>query len=150
MKKKPVKVKHIFTVLIADKNSNVLSFLKRDLVETGYMVFTAKDVRALMGIVNNNNQKPDFLIIDPVLPGVNVCSLLRELKEQNPDLPIIIHAYMSDFYDYPAIMEGVFFIEKDGHSIVHIKKAIFDMINDRQGLYIKPLNTHKGNSKWMI
>lgn len=131
MQRKTKKMKNIFTILIADKNSNVLSFLKRELGEEGYRILTANDIRSLVVTINNYG-RPDLVIIDPVLPGVRACTLVKELKKENPDLPIIVHAYLSDFYDRPKVIQGVFFIEKEGASIESMKNVISDLINNRE------------------
>ena len=126
-------MKKQITILIADKNSNVVSFLERELIEEGYRILTAHDTQAYMNIINSND-KHDILIIDPVLPGGDACTLIEELKKQNADVPVIIHAYKSDFYDCPAIMKDAFFIEKDGGSIEYMQKVISAIINNRESL----------------
>ncbi len=124
-------MKRSFVVLIAENNSNVLCFLKRELVKENLRVLTVGDTRALVRVLNLGD-KPDILIIDPHLPGLDLCSLLRDLSENYPEVSVIIHAYFSEFYDHPSNTGDVFFIEREGGSIENIKKVVARVIKTQE------------------
>lgn len=120
----------LFTILIVDNNSNVLSFFKRELVNKNIRVQTTGDTKTLTQMLKFGD-KPDLLIIDPVLAGLDLSSLLKELRETTPEVPVIIHAYFSDFYDHPSISGDVFFIEREGGSIENMKKVVARIIKNK-------------------
>lgn len=124
-------MKRLFTILIADNNSNILCFLKRELVKENLQIQTVSDTKALIRVLNLGD-KPDLLIVDPHLPGLDLCSLLRTLSDKHPEVSVIIHAYISEFYDHLSNARDVFFIEREGGSSENIKKVVALLIKTQE------------------
>lgn len=75
------------TILVVDDEVKITEILKAYLEKAGYRVKTADDGKCALKIVDN--EKPDFLILDLMLPdisGEEVCQILR--KRSN--IPIIM------------------------------------------------------------
>ncbi len=74
-------------ILIIDDERVVCSFFEEILSEEGYEVISTLDARAGLGLVKK--RKPDLVIIDLNMPGINGIEALRLIKETS-DIPVII------------------------------------------------------------
>ena len=81
-------------LLIVDDDTNIQRLYKEELEEEGYDVTVATTGTSALELF----QKEDFDIVtlDILMPDIDGISLLRKMKEQKPDIPII----MSTAYDY--------------------------------------------------
>jgi len=69
-------------ILIVDDEKDILEFLRYNFEKEGYSVFTA-----LNGIEGKNlafNHKPDLIVLDIMMPGLDGVELCKELRE-SPD-----------------------------------------------------------------
>jgi two-component system OmpR family response regulator len=93
---KPWSIRMADKVLIVEDDANLLEALKYNLRKEGYAVVTAGDGEQALGIARR--EKPDLLILDVMLPGLNgfeVCRILR--KEIS--VPIIMLTARADEMD---------------------------------------------------
>jgi len=121
-------VKKIFNILIADRNPHVREFLKREMTADGYQVRLAENGRQLIKWAFNT-ESIDLLIVDPDLPDTDKASLFSKLRDRNPFLPVVIHTFLSDYNDHSDVFHEVFFVEKQGGSIDHVKKVVFEILH---------------------
>ncbi|MCD8186337.1 MAG: response regulator transcription factor [Rikenellaceae bacterium] len=75
-------------ILIVEDDQRVAELLKRGLEEFGYGVAVAFDGE--MGLRLLRSMNPDLVISDVVLPGMNGFELVREIKKQHAELPVIM------------------------------------------------------------
>ena len=76
------------TILVVEDNPVYQEFYSEAFLDTGYRVaqaYTGED-----GLKKIVHHKPDLLILDMAIPGINGRSLLMEIKKINKDLPILI------------------------------------------------------------
>jgi len=118
-----------FTILIADRNRNVREFLKREMIEAGYSVRVAGNGREVLKWVYNY-EPIDLLILDPDLPDAGELSILEKIVGRIPTLPVVVHAFSSDYANNPSVMDTIAFVEKNGSSIEHLKKVIFELLRN--------------------
>ena len=79
--------KNIFHILVVDDDDRIRELVKEYLVESNFIVTTAKDVldaKRKLEIV-----KFDILILDIMMPGESGLALTKEIKKNNPT-PIIL------------------------------------------------------------
>jgi len=79
--------KMAFKILIVEDEKNIQEILKSYLLNDGYSVISATDGFEAIGLFND--EKPDLLILDRMLPGVSgeqVCLEVRKLS----DVPILM------------------------------------------------------------
>lgn len=120
-------MKQEFNILIADKNPHVREFLKREMIADGYRVRLAQNAQQLLKWIYHN-EHPDLLIVDPDFPDADVLSLLSQLKEQFPLLPVVVHTFLIDDSGHSDVLRAFPFVEKQGGSIEHLKKVVFDIL----------------------
>ena len=81
-------------ILIVDDDQNILRLYKEELEEEGYTIVTASNGQE--AIERFDQEDPDLVTLDILLPDIDGIKLLRQMKEKKPRLPII----MSTAYDY--------------------------------------------------
>jgi two-component system, chemotaxis family, response regulator PixH len=78
------------TVLIVEDTFSEMELISNYLRESGYSVITTNDAKD--AVVKAEQQKPDFVVTDVVMPGMSGLELCRTLKK-NPatqKLPVIV------------------------------------------------------------
>lgn len=81
-------------VLVVDDDIHIQKLYKEELEEEGYEVLVAGSGEKAMELFIQ--ESPDIVTLDILMPDVDGIKLLRQMKEKNPRLPII----MSTAYDY--------------------------------------------------
>ncbi len=81
-------------ILVVDDDAHILKLYKLELKEDGYDVVTASNGQEAMELFDS--EEPDLVTLDILMPDIDGISLLRQMKEKKPRLPII----MSTAYDY--------------------------------------------------
>ena len=81
-------------LLVIDDDVNIQRLYKEELEEEGYEVIIASSGKS--GLEKFEKEKPDLVTLDILMPDIDGITLLRKMKEQRPDIPII----MSTAYDY--------------------------------------------------
>ncbi|MDH4027841.1 MAG: response regulator [Nitrospirota bacterium] len=81
-------------LLIVDDDLNIQRLYKEELEEEGYDIVIAGTGKEALEMFEKEN--PDIVTLDILMPDIDGISLLRKMKEQRPDIPII----MSTAYDY--------------------------------------------------
>ena len=76
------------TVLIVDDNRDLLRFLERLMVQSGWKLLTAETAAAGRDLVSR--EKPNVALLDYILPDENGVSLGVKIQEMAPGIPVII------------------------------------------------------------
>ena len=114
-------------ILIADRNRNVRKFLERELVSEGYQVILAGEGRELINLLNSINPQ-NILILDPDIPSdLTKSELIKLLHFHQPALPIVIHTFSTDDFNYSELPGVTVCLEK-GEDIALLKKVVADVI----------------------
>ena len=86
------------TVLVADDNPSILQGLERALKVTGYYVRTANSGRGVLDLLEQEEEAPDLLLLDVMMPEMTGLEVLRTLR-QNPrwvDTPVVLITATND------------------------------------------------------
>jgi len=119
------------TILIADRNSRVRGFIKRELMSEGYDIRLATCGRDVLNWAYRL-QPLDLIILDLDLPDIDQQSLFSTLQDRIPLLPIVIHSFYPDGAKIDVDYEPAVFVEKGGNSIEKLKKVVNDMLSSRK------------------
>lgn len=115
----------IMKLLVVDDDTNIQRLYKEELEEEGYEVVIASTGKDALELFEKEN--PDIVTLDILMPDIDGISLLRKMKEQRPDIPII----MSTAYDYRddfAVWASEAYIVKSS-DLGELKKTIQQLIN---------------------
>jgi DNA-binding NtrC family response regulator len=95
------------TILIADDEPNIVWALQQFLEGEGYAVDTASS--AENALEQYNRRRPDLVLLDVRLPGMDGLTALTEFRRRAPDLPVVMmtaHGNMETAVE--AIKRGAF------------------------------------------
>jgi len=121
-----------FTILISDRNRNVREFLKREMLEEGYRVHLAKSGREVLEWAYHH-ESIDLAILDLDLPDASEMAILEKLEDRIPTLPVVIHAFLSDYDNHPAVLNAAALVEKEGNSVERLKKVVAEILGKLNG-----------------
>jgi two-component system alkaline phosphatase synthesis response regulator PhoP len=76
------------TILIIEDDKTLLRGLKDNFEFAGFMAITSEGGEE--GFEKALNNKPDLIVLDLMLPGMNGYEICRSLREQELDMPIIM------------------------------------------------------------
>jgi len=76
------------SILIIEDDVSILRGLKDNLEYEGYEVLT--ETNGLKGLELALEKKPDLILLDIMLPGMNGYEICRKIKKEIPELPIIM------------------------------------------------------------
>jgi len=77
-----------FSLLFIDNDQNILSSIKRVLIEDGYIIYTASNGQEALLLLRRKNV--DAALIDSKMPGMDGLALLKEIKKSYPGIMAII------------------------------------------------------------
>ncbi len=75
-------------ILIVEDEEQIASFIRRGLAYEGYEVETAADGPAALAHAREN--KPDLVVLDLMLPGLDGLEVCRRLRAAHSSLPILV------------------------------------------------------------
>jgi len=78
------------TILLVEDEKNMLDLLEKTLVRHGYQVLTAGDGETALNIYRRSKKAIDVVLLDIGLPKVAGRDVLRRIKNENPDVKVVI------------------------------------------------------------
>ena len=91
-------------VLVIDDDPTVRSVLKRGLAYEGFAVDTAGT--GPQGLTMARDHKPDLVILDVMLPGVDGYEVLRRLRSADEDVPVLMLTARDEIVDQVKGLEA--------------------------------------------
>ena len=88
-------------ILVVEDESRILAFVARGLEAEGFAVDAAGD--GADALERARRSRPDFVVLDLLLPRVDGLTVLRELKRERPGLPVLV---LSARADLPTKLRG--------------------------------------------
>ncbi len=86
-------------IMVVDDETNILELLEYNLLKEGYRYIGVTN--GLDAISAASKEKPDLIILDIILPGMDGCDVLRTLKtnQKTASIPVIILSAKGDVLD---------------------------------------------------
>ena len=114
-------------ILIVDDEPFNLDLLEQELTDQGYLVERANDGSA--ALKKDESFRPDLILLDYMMPGMNGLEVLKELRRRENDVPVvIITAHGTIERAVQAMKEGAYdFIPKPfepDHIALTVEKAL--------------------------
>jgi DNA-binding response OmpR family regulator len=81
-------------ILVVDDDLHIQRLYKEEFEDDGYEVVVASNGREALEMFEKED--PDIVTLDILLPDMDGIHILRQIKEKNPKIPVI----MSTAYDY--------------------------------------------------
>ena len=74
-------------ILIVDDEPHVRAMIRRAVVELGYPVVEAESGEAALAVLAS--ERPELIIMDYVMPGMDGAEAARQIAAIDPDLPVV-------------------------------------------------------------
>ncbi|MFC3580667.1 hybrid sensor histidine kinase/response regulator [Sphingomonas hylomeconis] len=111
-KAKPVDLWGTGTILLVEDEDMVRAIAERALSRQGYTVLTAEHGEAALDVLANND-KPDLLISDVMMPVMDGPTMVRAVRARYPDLPILfMSGYAEETLRKSIDLDNVHFLAK--------------------------------------
>jgi DNA-binding response OmpR family regulator len=81
-------------ILVVDDEEQIVSVLKEFLVIRGYNVFTSPDGPSALSKINE--VKPQVVLLDIIMPGMNGIDTLIKIKEIDSDIGVVMMSALSE------------------------------------------------------
>ncbi|MBW1795778.1 MAG: response regulator [Deltaproteobacteria bacterium] len=91
-------------ILIVDDQQCIRELLSEELMCEGYRVESVGDAESVTGHLRFS--RPDLVLLDLYLDGLDGWEVLRHIKRQDPYLPIIIFTAYDSFVDDPRLSQA--------------------------------------------
>jgi len=75
-------------ILIIDDNPSDVSIMDDILTRAGYITGSRPDGIHILDYLRDN--RPDIIMLDLVMPKLNGIEILREIKREYPDIPVLM------------------------------------------------------------
>lgn len=92
------------SILVVDDEARIRELFADELEDAGYKVVTADTADEAISMMSFG--KPDLLILDIRMPGKTGLEMIEELRQTNPDLPIIVCTALRGLHDDYTMWEG--------------------------------------------
>lgn len=122
-------MKKKFTILIADRNRHVRDFLMREMMKEDYDVCVAKNGGEILDWIFHHDPF-DLLILDPDLRDAGEIKIIEMLNERKPSIPVIVHAFLSDYNNHLETFNALAYVEKKGDSIERLKDEVSRLLGN--------------------
>ncbi len=112
-------------ILVVDDEKSIRLLLTEELTDEGYDVITAESGEMALRMIKD--EKPDLVTLDIKMPGEDGLSVLREIREIEYDLPVIICSAYSTFKtDFSAVAADHYVVKSSSFDELKSKiKEIF-------------------------
>jgi DNA-binding response OmpR family regulator len=78
------------TILVADDEQRMRKLIKDFLVQKNYNIIEAEDGEAALKMYNANKEKISLILLDVMMPKLDGWSVLRQIRQENKSLPIVM------------------------------------------------------------
>ena len=78
------------TVLVVDDEARMRKLIKDFLVQKDFNILEAEDGEKALKIYNENKDKINLILLDVMMPRLDGWSVLRQIRQENSTLPIIM------------------------------------------------------------
>ena len=115
-------------IVLAEDNDNQRFLYQQELEDEGYVVIAAKNGREAVDKVLI--EKPDLVILDIQMPGINGIETLDEILSYNKQLPVILHTAYSNYKDNFMSWAADAYVVKSS-KLDELKKQIIKVLKNR-------------------
>lgn len=113
-------------ILVVDDEEAIRLLYREELSEAGYQVDTAEDGMEALRMVEES--RPDLIMIDLRMPGMDGLELLAKVRAKHRDLPIVICSAYGDMKRDFATWASDAFVTKSA-DVQELKTKIGELLN---------------------
>ncbi len=87
------------TVLVVDDESRMRKLIKDFLIQKNYNILEAEDGEKALKVYEENKERIDLILLDVMMPKLDGWSVLRNIRQENKKLPIVMLTARSEEQD---------------------------------------------------
>ncbi len=114
-------------ILLVDDEKNILIVYREEFEDAGYQVISASNGEE--GLTRFRDDKPDIVILDILMPGMNGIEVLRKMKMLDSAVPIILSSAYQQFKHDLGTWASDAYIVKSG-DISDLKSAVRSLLGE--------------------
>ena len=119
------------TILVVDDEKDICDFFKDFLTEENYRTLTALNGKE--GIEITRKEKPDLVLLDIKMPGMDGIAVLERIKKINPEIQVVmITGYGSLKTAREAMKLGAYDYITKPFDLKFIRQVIKDALSERK------------------
>jgi PAS domain S-box-containing protein len=122
---------HGATVLVVDDDTDVRAFLADSLQSLGYSVIEAEDGEA--GLAQLDRHRPDLILLDYAMPGMNGADVARAARKLRPGLPIVFVTGYAETDQLEAALGPDVPVLRKPFSLAQLAAAVEEQIAAKKG-----------------
>ncbi len=78
------------TILVVDDESRMRKLIKDFLIQKNYNILEAEDGEKAISVYQENKEKINLILLDVMMPKLDGWSVLRQIRQDNKTLPIVM------------------------------------------------------------
>ena len=118
------------SILIVDDQSYIQELFSQELMDEGYKVLSAGDAESAKVYVENS--KPDLVLLDLYLNGLEGWDVLHDIKSKDPHLPVLIVTAYDTYADDPRLSQADGYVVKSFVHFDELKHKIANVLGQKQ------------------
>jgi two-component system response regulator (stage 0 sporulation protein F) len=122
-------------ILIVDDQPHLEDLFSGQLVDEGHQVVCMGDAESVRKCLDST--LPDIVLLDLYLKGFEGWELLRDIKNWNPNLPVLIVTAYDSFTDDPRVSQADGYIVKSFTHLDEIKEKIQSILFRQPAVWIR-------------
>ena len=113
-------------VLIVDDQPFLRELFSEELLNEGYHVESVGEASSIWGYLKGS--RPDLVLLDLYLDGVRGWEIVRDIKEKDPNLPVVILTPCDSFAEDPRLSEAEAYVVKSFRALDGLKDKIAESL----------------------
>ena len=118
------------SILIIDDQPYIQELFSQELMNEGYGVVSAGDAESAKVYVENS--KPDLVLLDLYLNGLEGWDVLHDIKSKDPHLPVLIVTAYDTYADDPRLSQADGYMVKSFVHLDELKQKIANVLGRKQ------------------
>lgn len=115
-------------ILLVDDEKNILIVYREEFEDEGYQVVAASNGEE--GLAKFKDEKPDLVILDILMPGMNGIQVLRKMKMLDSTIPVILSSAYQQFKHDLGTWASDAYVVKSG-DISDLKNAVRKLLEEK-------------------
>lgn len=115
------------SILIVDDQPHIRELFSQELMDEGHRVLGVGDAESVMKSISDS--KPDLVLLDLYLNGLEGWDVLREIKRKDSHVPVLIVTAYDSYADDPRLSEADGYILKNFNNIEKLKKKVVEILD---------------------
>lgn len=113
-------------ILLVDDEESIQFLYKEEFSDEGYETVSALNGEEALKVFEE--EKPDLVILDIQMPGINGIEVLRQIKMKSPETPVILCSAFHDYKQDLGVWASEEYVVKSGDT-EELKNAVRKYLN---------------------